>query len=120
MKRIIGFLILALFIAGCCGVRVCDEGGRKMCYIDNSGWYLFNFIPLGSGDPRYPNAGYVNWFADGATLESNMLVLDEVMKKEKATDVRNISSYWTEESVFIILLKRYILHTSAEIIGGNP
>lgn len=120
MMKILALSVLAIFLAGCCSMKICDEGGRRMCYIENTGWFLLNSIPIGSGNPKYPNGGYIDWFADSATLENNILVLDNVLKDQNATSVKNLSSYWTEESIFLILLKRHIRHTSAEIIGGNP
>ncbi len=117
MKKALFLAMVALVLCGCCSVKICDEGGRRMCYIENTGWLLLNCIPIGSGNPRYPNAGRISWFKNEATLENNIKILDSILKNEKTVSVQDVSNYWTEEHVFLILLKRHIRHTSAEMLG---
>ena len=110
-------LILSVFLlGGCCMSRVCDSGGHEMCYVENSGWKLFNCVPVASGDPAFVNRNQSIWFEDTVTLDTNMELLKREMKKRGATSYRDIISYRSEEQVFILFLKRNTLHTSAEIL----
>ncbi len=114
MKRL-SLVVLALALSGCVATRVCKEGGHDVAYIENSGVKLFNFIPFASGDPEYPNYNVALWFEDAATLENNMMLLDDIMRKRGYTKAKSLCSYRTDEIVIPLLLKRYIYHTSAEL-----
>ena len=114
MKKALIFSIFLL--GGCCMSKVCDRGGHEMCYIENSGWKILNFIPIASGDPDFVNQNQSLWFEDTVTLDTNMKLLEREMKKHGSTAYRDIISYRSEEQVFILLLKRHTLHTSAEIL----
>ena len=103
-------------LSGCCYYEVCNLGGREMCVIQNSGWKILNFIPIASGNPDMPNLGNSIWFADTVDLDSNMKILDLAMRRHHATGLKDLSSFKTEEQIFVFLLKRYTLHTSAEIL----
>ena len=46
---------LAALLAGCSTVTV-SRNGSTMVNIENSGWYLLNFIPIASGNPASPNS----------------------------------------------------------------
>ena len=107
--------LLAAMLVGCTSVEVCAEG-PNMVTVQNSACYLFCFIPLFSGDPNYPNQQVCNWFEDTTKLETNMRLLDETAEARGATGYRNLVSRIEDERVFMFLLKRKVLHTSAELI----
>ena len=114
MKRALLFAALAA-LAGCASVNVCREGAT-MVDIQNTGWYLFDCIPLASGSPANPNGHTCRPFQDTVTVENNMKMLDYAMRREGAAGCRHLSSYTTDESVFFILLTRFACHTSAQLI----
>ena len=49
-------------------------------------------------------------------LENNCRVLDAKVKEAGADAVANLTSHWTDESAFVILLKRRACHTSAVLL----
>ncbi|MCR5414211.1 MAG: hypothetical protein K6F50_05735 [Kiritimatiellae bacterium] len=107
---------LSLLCAGCATVRYTDQGGKPMVEVTNRGWYLFNLIPLASGNPDLPNECDFRLFKQTTTLENNVRMLDWAATKYHATGIRDVSSYMRDESVFFILLKRHAIHTSAELV----
>ena len=109
-------MLMAISFAGCCSVEVCDEGDRRLCYIENEGWKAFGLLPIVAGDPEHPNESATRWFTNTITLKSNVQLLNQMVKREGAVGVRDLCSYRTEEVIFPILLKRYIYHTSAELV----
>jgi len=84
--------------------------------IENSGWMIFKFIPLGSGDPLRPNETTCRFFRNTVTLQNNLEMLEDEMERVQAKRVSNLTSRKTEESVFLILLTRYAYHTSAVLL----
>ena len=110
------FIIAAGLVSGCCSYVVTHEGGHRVCDIENEGWKILCLIPIASGDPVRPNRNSSVWFEDTATLETNVMLLDRVMREEKATAVKDIVSYRSEEIVFPLLFKRYTYHTTAELL----
>lgn len=118
MKKLCISLLLIPILAGCATVRFCDEG-VSMVDIENTGWYLFNFIPLASGDPNSPNDASCRIFSDTVTLENNLKLLDYAVRKKHALGYRDATSYTTDENALIILLKRRTYHTSAELITAS-
>ena len=75
MKRMALILMCAL-LGGCATVTVSREGGT-MVNIENSGWYLLNFIPIASGNPASPNSFSTRLFSRTVTLENNVKMLDK-------------------------------------------
>ena len=119
MKALTGIAILAATLAlssGCCTTTLCREGGRATCYIQNDGWFLFGVLPIASGDPKAPNCWNSRWFRDTVTLDTNIKLLDKMMKDNSYTKSRSLASYSTHEDVFFILLRRRSYHTSAEFL----
>ena len=117
MKRFAVILACAL-LGGCATVTVSREGAT-MVNIENSGWYLLNFIPLASGNPDRPNACTTRLFSKTVTLENNVKMLDKVIRDEDAAAVRDINSFTIDEHVLLILLKRHAYHTSAQLLMKN-
>ena len=103
-------------LSGCCTATLCREGGRTTCYVQNDGWFLFGVLPIASGDPKAPNCWNSRWFRDTVTLDTNIKLLDKMMKDNSYTKSRSLASYSTHEDVFFILLRRRSYHTSAEFL----
>jgi hypothetical protein len=102
-------------LSGCATVTV-SRDGATMVNIENSGWYLLNFIPLASGNPTRPNSCTTRLFSKTVTLENNVKMLDKVIREEGAAAVRDINSFTIDEHVLLILLKRHAYHTSAQLL----
>ena len=50
----------------------------------------------------------------------NIKILDEIAKESGVKTVKSLKSFWTDESIFIIFMKRHVIHTSAEFVyDGN-
>ena len=126
MKTILPALVGALLLAGCTTVRysttfhdVKVEDGEtplEIVEIENSGWELFKFIPLASGNPQKPNRLSCNWFSNTVTLQNNLNLLEQEMKTRVATRFTNLTSRNSEESFLFILLTRNAYHTSAVLL----
>ena len=114
MKRLAVILVCAL-LGGCATVTV-SRNGATMVNIENSGWYLLNFIPIASGNPASPNSFSTRLFSKTVTLENNVKMLDKVIREEGAVAVRDINSFTIDEHVLLILLKRHAYHTSAQLL----
>ena len=114
MKRLA--IILACALLGGCATVTVSRDGATMVNIENSGWYLLNFIPLASGNPTRPNSCTTRLFSKTVTLENNVKMLDKVIRDEGAVAVRDINSFTVDEHVLLILLKRHAYHTSAQLL----
>ena len=114
MKRV-AFILACALLSGCATVTV-SRDGATMVNIENSGWYLLNFIPLASGNPTRPNSCTTRLFSKTVTLENNVKMLDKVIREEGAAAVRDINSFTIDEHVLLILLKRHAYHTSAQLL----
>lgn len=116
MKRVIfAALFAALLCSGCAIVKTSSEGGREMVAIENSCWYLFNCIPLASGNPEKPNERDFKLGVKTMTLDNNIRMLEAEMQRRGFTRYRDLVSYTADESYLVILLKRRSLYTSAEL-----
>ena len=122
---------LALLLAsGCMTVRttrayngIAVEDGRKPVVtveIENSGWYLFTFIPLASGKVEAPNQADCRWFTNTVTVENNLKVLQEIMLRERVAEVANLTSHRSDEKYLVCLLARRAYHTSAVLLQPEP
>lgn len=123
MKRLLSLTLLAALLSGCATAKFSNVGGRTIADVTNTGWYLFNVIPIASGDPQHPNAVGCRFFSRTVTLENNLRMLDYAMRdylsdpKELASArYGEVVSYTTDESVLFFLFKRHACHTSAELI----
>ena len=114
MKRFA--IILACALLGGCATVTVSRDGATMVNIENSGWYLLNFIPIASGNPARPNSCTTRLFSKTVTLENNVKMLDKVIREEGAVAVRDINSFTIDEHVLLILLKRHAYHTSAQLL----
>ena len=114
MKRVA--IILACALLGGCATVTVSRDGATMVNIENSGWYLLNFIPIASGNPARPNSCTTRLFSKTVTLENNVKMLDKAIRDEGAVAVRDINSFTIDEHVLLILLKRHAYHTSAQLL----
>ena len=99
------------------GVKVEDgEAPLETVEIENSGWKLFKFIPIASGNVQKPNESSCRWFTDTVTLQNNLNLLEREMKTKGATRFTNLTSRNSEETFLFILLTRNAFHTSAVLL----
>ena len=123
-------LALALFGAGCTSVHVTRayngvrvDGGRQPAAtveVENSGWFLLTFIPIASGDPQSPNEVSSQWFTDTVTVGNNIKVLKDVMRRERVTEVANLTTHCSDEKYLVFILARRAYHTSAVLLRPEP
>ncbi len=126
MRTSLPVLVGILLLAGCTTVRysttfhdVKVEDGEtplEIVEIENSGWELFKFIPLASGNPEKPNRLSCRWFSNTVTLQNNLNLLEQEMKTRVATRFTNLTSRNSEESFLFVLLTRNAYHTSAVLL----
>lgn len=117
MRKAVSLIVLgALLASGCASYTITDVCGRTTIDVENTGWELLSFIPLGSGNPEKPNGFGCSLFSDTVTIGSNMRMLEQAMIECEAYKANNIVSHTTSENVFFILLNRNTCHTSAELI----
>ena len=118
-------VLLAVALSGCMTYRTCKawrdvkvDGGavpHATIQIENSGWYLFDFIPIFCGDPQRPNANTCCMFRNTVTLQNNLIVLDRIMAEHDCTIIANMASRETDDFYFAFLLYRRACHTTAVI-----
>ena len=130
MKSMLTIFAMTMLLAGCAtirqskifhGVKVEDgEVPLETVEIENSGWKLFKFIPLGSGDSRYPNKFGCRFFQDTVTLQNNLNMLEKEMGNTGATRFTNLTSRNSEETFLFIVLTRNAYHTSAVLLKNTP
>lgn len=120
MKKLVLLSLVAALLSGCSSFSVSHEGGRDMCHIATSSWKLLNSVPIISGDIDHPNSVSCKWFTNTATPEGNMKILDQALRDYNATGIRTLTSYMTEETIFIVLFKRQICHLSVEMLYDKP
>ena len=130
MTRLLAMSALAaLFACGCCtvetshdfrGVRVDgNEEPVAVVAIENSGWYLFGYIPVITGNPDRP--GRVKLFRDTVTLENNIKMLSDKARQENAMNVANLSSRVREDlAIGFFVFGRKQVFTSAVITKQGP
>jgi uncharacterized protein YceK len=93
-----------------------DETPIETVMIENTGWTLFNVIPIGSGNPNLPNECSCRLFEDTTTLQNNLDMLEREMKRVGATRIVNLYSKTLDESIFFLLFTRTACHTSAVLL----
>ena len=93
-----------------------DEIPIETVMVENTGWKLFKFIPIGSGDPDRPGCCSFRLFKDTTTLQNNLDMLAKEMERVGATRIVNLSSKTIDESVFMVLFTRTACRTSAVLL----
>ena len=124
MSRAKGRLAAALvgLLSGCvtvvetpCAKELVGEGGSEgieTVEVINSGWFLFDGIPIATGDPE----GGCKWFSDTLNAQTSMDVLGKYIRAHEATKIGVITSHETNEGVLIFLLNRHTFRTSATLL----
>ena len=125
MRRIL-LLSLAALVCGCATVKRLDgsrctppgEGCEPVSavHIMNTNWLLLSLIPIASGDPQRPNEDTCRWFYDTVTLQNQMSMLESDVRRAGASRAENVFTVSTNESVFMFLLQREKMHTSAVLV----
>ena len=126
MKQMRLLAAAMILCAGCATINTADdyhgmgvENGEtpiETVEIENTGWMLFQFIPIGSGNPRYPNKNTCRLFQNTVTLQNNLNILKSEMERTGATRLVNLNSRKTNESILFILFTRRAYHTSAVLL----
>ena len=126
MKKMRLLAAVLVLCAGCATINTADdyhgmgiENGEtplETVEIENTGWLLFQCIPIGSSDPRYPNKKTCRLFRNTVTLQNNLNILEGEMERVGAKRVANLSSRKTNESILFILFTRRAYHTSAVLL----
>ena len=130
MKSLSAIIACTLLFAGCASIRHSttfnnvkvedNEEPLEIVEVENSGWELFKFIPLASGNPLKPNRFSCRWFTDTVTLQNNLNLLEMEMKSKGATRFTNLTSRNSEETFLFILVTRNAYHTSAVLLKDVP
>jgi hypothetical protein len=120
------FLSFLTVVSGCASITavhdrhgVTVENGStpiETVVIENTGWKLFGFLPIGSGNPDKPNRCSCRLFEDTTTVQNNMDMLAREMKSVGATRIVNLTSKTIDESVFVMLFTRTACRTSAVLL----
>ena len=119
MKRLIPFALLsALFFSGCVYTDITQrEDGSRVVEINTTGWYLFELIPIVTGDPSVEGGG-TTWFEDTCDADSNMVELSRILKREQAKlkpdeklMIGPIVSHEVDEGVLVFLINRHEFRT---------
>lgn len=111
MKRLLS-LLSAVALTGCVSVHEARlEDGSLSVEIDDSGWYILGFIPIVSGNP---DGNWPHWFCDDVDPRTTTAVLDRLLVRERATEIRPVVTHATDEKV-LFLITRLCYHTSAVI-----
>ena len=115
MRKILLFTLLAAALCGCCSYEIRKEGGKDVVLVENESFRFLGCFSIWSGDPEYPNQQVTLWFCDSLLLDVNMMLLDDVMRKNGYSSFQNISTYKTSEDM-LFLFRRKKLYTSAELV----
>jgi hypothetical protein len=125
MKTIAALFVTAIF-AGCATITTThdhhdvnvegDETPIETVMIENTGWTLFNVIPIGSGNPDRPDECSCRIFEDTTSLQNNLDMLEREMKRVGSTRIVNLCSRTIDESIFLMLFTRTACHTSAVLL----
>lgn len=121
---------LLLPLAGCMTTQVSEalsgfpaDGGRRQrltVEVRNTGWYLFDLIPIVCGNPDRPDEVSCRFFTDTLTLQNNMAVLSRVLAREKATVLGSVTSHEEGEGFLTFVVTRQSYHTSATVLQAPP
>ena len=112
--------------AGCASIKMTrDYNGVKVdggysplatVSIENTGWFLFNVIPIASGDTENPNQNSWHFFRNTVSLGNNMKMLDATMKRLDASHIAHLTSRTKDDFYYFFLLYRRTCLTSAVIL----
>lgn len=124
MNRVFRILatMVALSLVGCVSVSTTKElagigaEGRVenalTVEIVTSGWYLFDLLPIVTANSK----GEAEFFRDNLCAQSNLNILDEIVKREGVRRIGMISSHETDEGVLVFLVNRHTFRTTATLL----
>lgn len=118
---------LALLCASGCAIvtRIPSESGALTAEGDeiietvqamNSSWSLLCLLPLASGDVDSPGCVSCRPFRDSVSLDNQLRMIEAEAEKCGATRATHVVTYEDDEDVFLILLLRRKMHTSAVLV----
>ena len=121
------FPILAILCASGCALvtRLSSEPGVKTregeeivetVQVMNSSWSLLCLLPLASGDVDSPDCVSCLPFRDSVNLENQVKMIEAEAKRCGASCAKHVVTYEDDEDVFLILLLRRKIHTSAILV----
>lgn len=129
MKKLASAIICLLTLTGCMTSEISrtpqgvpgdsDETHQLTVEIENVGWFLFDMIPVLSGDPQGVNKASSVLFENTLTLQNNLDELMRVAQREGTYTIGSMISHEVSESVWVIFLSRHALHTSATLMKKN-
>ena len=124
--KVFASLLLAIAFAGCATITSThshndvnvenNEPPIETVMIENTGWLLFNVIPIGSGNYNFPNLCSCRLFENTTTLQNNLNMLEYEMERVGATRIANLYSKRVDESIFFLLFTRTACRTSAVLL----
>ena len=82
----------------------------------NSSWSLLCLLPIASGDVDSPDHVSCIPFRDTVNLENQIKMIAAEAEKCKASRATHVVTYEDDEDVFLILLLRRKIHTSAVLV----
>ena len=116
-------------LAGCATIdRV--NGGRcapvgsdavpvETVQVMNTNWLLFSFVPIASGDPERPNMAFCRWLENTVTLQNQMNMLEAEARRVGADKALDVTTSYSDENVFLLLLVREKILTSAVLVKDS-
>jgi len=121
------FPILAILCASGCALvtRLPSEPGAKTqegeeivetVQVMNSSWSLLCLLPLASGDVDSPDCVSCLPFRDSVNLENQVKMIEAEAKRCGASCAKHVVTYEDDEDVFLLLLLRRKIHTSAILV----
>lgn len=126
MKRAFAIASVVLSLTGCMTSEISrtpcgapgdgDDSHHLTVDIENTGWYLFDFIPLLCGDPNGVNQCSTKVFRNTLTLQNNMNELMRIVQQEGTYTIGSIMSHEESESVWVFFVSRHGYHTSATLM----
>lgn len=130
MKLSVPALLLSFACAGCMTTQTSDvmkdilsDGGarQKMTVeVRNTGWFLFDCIPLICGDPEAPDEVATRLFTDTLTLQSNLDVLGKIVAKNDGYRLGSVTSHEEGEGFLVFIVTRRSCHTAATLMRPEP
>ena len=126
MKRAAAAVLAAAALAGCMTSTVSrkaegspgDGGAEHVLAVDveNTGWYLLDFIPVLCGDPHGVNRISTVLFRDTLTLQNNLDELMRIVDREPECRIGTVVSHEESENLWVFIVTRHGYHTSATLL----
>lgn len=99
-----------------------DGGARQKLTVEvrNTGWFLFDCIPLVCGNPKAPDKVTTCLFTDTLTIQSNLDVLGKIIEENDGYRLGAVSSHEEGEGFLVFIVTRRSCHTSATLMRQQP